>query len=723
MAKKHPGPNEKTAGQEQALNALGDVLSKTIHMARDCLSGLDDRCSGETMRRKLSALLRFNEIAYHEVFVDGRVPSVHRRQRERLVNLFQNMVNGFCHNRIVLNDERKPHDFVILEVNRGMEDILGMSRQEMTGKRFFQLFPNLGPLAVRGIRDRLGRMIKAGNFTFEDEGYFPPLNKWFLISGFSTGTGSFALLIYDVTKRKQVEQALEQALQTIQEAVSTRDRFLTALSHDIRIPISSIRNTTLTVKSMDEEARYEQQCDVIARSCDHLLMMIDELTSPRSPGSTPPRENAETFSPEQDLVGLCEEFRSRAESKGLVLQAIREGQVPALVQGPRRALHRILYNLLDNSLKFTDKGEVRARISYPRAEGQDRHRLLFSISDTGPGVPDESLDEIFKPHVRVEAKDEEAKPGSGLGLATARAMVRELGGSLCLESSPGRGCTFHCLVPIEGILRHGPDHRPVPLPLDLLGTRLLLVEDNDLNAQATASLLGAMGLKPFVASSVEETLDVLRREKPDLVLMDIEISGRDGLELTRRIRADESLGPIRDLPIIGHSGHPPEQYRQRCLDAGMNEYLRKPLRRKELVRVLEDLLTGPKTAPADDSPTPGDSAPGKGKNASFSVLLEEYGGQAGIVRQLLANFLAAYDRELANLQDILADRDLDALALAAHGIKSSLYSIHAEEEADLAGKLESEAKAGRMPEAELMLELSKRVSDLADAARLHLEAT
>ena len=724
MAKKTPDTNDQCISHEQALEALGDVLSRTMFMLRDCLTELDKGDGTEALKNKLASLQQFNETAYREVFVDRRVPTAHQRQRQGLIDLFQNMVNGFCHNRIVLDEDRNPVDFVILEANRGMEDMLGMSRRDMTGKPFFQLFPDLPLLAVRGVRDRLAHMLKAGKFTFEDEGYFPPLNKWFLISGFSTGVGTFALLVYDVTKRKQVERALAQALQTIQEAVSARDRFLTALSHDIRIPVSSIRNTATAVQTLDQEGRFEQQCDVIARSCDHLLMMIDELTATRPatdqvPGQIPGRPAAgkkgEAFSPEQDLIGLCEEFRSRAEAKGLKIVAVREGRVPALVQGPRRGLYRILYNLLDNSLKFTDQGEVRVVISCPWAKGQKRLRLLLSINDTGPGLDDERLDDVFEPSVRVQ-NGQTDKPGSGLGLATARAIVRQVGGSLCLENQPGQGCTFHCLVPLAGVLRQEPDQQPVPLPACLLGTRLLLVEDNELNAEATASLLGAMGLKPLVASTAEKALETLARENPDMILMDIQLKDRDGLKLCRSIRDDESLGEARNLPIVGLSGHPVEEYRQRCLEAGMNAYLRKPLRRHDLVRVLEALLVDKEGVcelevigePREEEPL-------------FSVLLEEYGGQEVVVRTLLENFLKAYEQELAGLRAILKDKDAAALAKAAHRVKSSLYSIHAEAEADLAGKLEAEAKAGRLPKPELMLELEKRVADLAQAARAWLK--
>ena len=143
MAKKTPDTNDQCISHEQALEALGDVLSRTMFMLRDCLAQLDKGDGTEALKNKLASLQQFNETAYREVFVDRRVPTAHQRQRQGLIDLFQNMVNGFCHNRIVLDEDRNPVDFVILEANRGMEDMLGISRRDMTGKPFFQLFPDV----------------------------------------------------------------------------------------------------------------------------------------------------------------------------------------------------------------------------------------------------------------------------------------------------------------------------------------------------------------------------------------------------------------------------------------------------------------------------------------------------------------------------------------------------------------------------------------------------
>lgn len=385
-------------------------------------------------------------------------------------------------------------------------------------------------------------------------------------------------LVVDLLERRQVEAALTEALHRLDTVRLSQARFLATASHEIRTPLSAISSLADLAYAKSDSAEQRTYLGKIRSTNRILLELLDDvLDVSRVEMSKIDRRNV-VFNPYDVLDRVVEISGVRADVRNLQLAAQVAHDVPDRLTGDETRLFQILLNLVNNAIKFTDQGSVDIAVRV-KARTADSIRLLFSVHDTGVGIPEDRLDVIFRELERCD--DGPAPRGSaGLGLAIVRRFVALMGGTVTVRSTVGHGSTFAFDAEFgltSSAARESP-HAPLdPAPERgaLEGLRVLLVDDSDLGREAVRGLLEYAGATVEAVSSGEAAVEIVT-ERPagcDVVLMDLGLPGIDGLQATRLIRRVRGPGA---LPIVGFSATDSRSTEADCLGVGMNAFLRKP---------------------------------------------------------------------------------------------------------------------------------------------------
>jgi hypothetical protein len=351
-------------------------------------------------------------------------------------------------------------------------------------------------------------------------------------------------------------------------------------------------------------------------------------------------------------------------------------------------LRQIVTNLVGNAIKFTPQGAVTLHVQ-PQSRADDELACLFSVEDTGIGIPAEQQADIFAPFRQGDASTARRYGGSGLGLAISAHLVALMGGRIWLESTPGEGSTFHFTLRFgvaEGAAEVAPRVTAVPGRAAAGGDRgdtrpltVLLVEDNAVNRRLAEIVLTRRGHTVVAADTGPGALRALGKRYFDLVLMDLQLPGMDGIAATRAIRATETSSG-RHVPVLALTAHALPGVREQCLDAGMNGYLTKPLKPAELLEAVEQLglLTEPAAATAQPPRDP-----------DRWTLLDEVGGDATLLEEICGLFARESAGQMEALRAAVDRGDSSGFAQAAHTLRGMLRSVRAEAAEQLAGTLQS----------------------------------
>lgn len=398
------------------------------------------------------------------------------------------------------------------------------------------------------------------------------------------------------TRVAERTRALAEKNLELARALSHKDDFLASMSHELRTPLNAVLGLTdALLEGLAGSLAPQQRTWLadIASSGQHLLGVINDILDLA-------RIDAGRFEPDPQPVAV--EDLAHAAVRLVMGNAIARGvrlteevlpDLGIIVTDPRAA-RQVLLNILGNAVKFTPAGKA---VSVHVARGDVPGTVVFTIADEGPGIPDDRLQDIFRPFVQLDGGLDRREGGTGLGLALAARMVRAIGGSILVESTVGQGSTFRVTL---GVPDGETDEHPVGTdtegegeagPVFLRpGTRVLVADDNDANVDV---LRGYLEAKHFVVRTVTDgraAVDETIAWRPDVVLMDIQMPLMDGLQATRLIREHPEVGrtPIVAVTALAMPGD-----RERCLEAGVNVYVAKPVRLRELLRTLTSLFTEP----------------------------------------------------------------------------------------------------------------------------------
>ena len=389
---------------------------------------------------------------------------------------------------------------------------------------------------------------------------------------------------WDITDRKVLEADLETALEQAKEAARTKSDFLAVMSHELRTPLNGVLGFSelLTCTPLDEEQKV--YADTVRESGEHLLSIVNDILdfSSFDRGAVSLRRVPFALAQVVDSSGAA--IRKAAVAKGLAFHCEIASDAPMEVTGDERRIGQILDNLLANAVKFTARGSVVLRVS-PAAEN-GRPFLHFTVEDTGIGISANTLAGLFRAFTQADPSSKRSFGGIGLGLAISQRLADAMGGSISVESTPGKGSAFTFHLPLETPtppVMPTTSQSSAPQPAD--GKHVLLVEDDDSNSRLAGKMLEILGCHVDFAPHGAAAVESFAPGKYAAIFMDVRMPVMDGIEATARIRAMEAPTGSR-VPIIALTANAMPGDREFCLASGMDDFISKPFKKEELAAKL-----------------------------------------------------------------------------------------------------------------------------------------
>ena len=645
-------------------------------------------------------------------------------------------------------------DGTIVTFNRAAEQMLGYRAEEVAGRATPALFHDAGEVAARAgeLTRELGREIEAGFEAFvtrarlgepderewtyirKDGTRFPVrLSVTALFDEQSRVTG-FLGIASDITESKQAAEELLRAKEAAESASRAKSEFLAMMSHEIRTPMNAIIGMTNLLQDTPLSEQQREFVQTVGTSGEALLEIINDILDFSKIEAGQLRLEMAILRPARLIEGVMDLLATRAQARGLTLEARVAPDVPEALRSDDGRLRQVLVNLVGNGLKFTEHGGVRVEVRCLR-ESAARAQLRFEVRDSGPGIKPEDQERLFQPFIQLAGTTARRQGGTGLGLAISRRIVELLGGTIGVESKPGRGSVFWFEIEAEiaqpepaledraemtkdraagdtGFFPSAGSQLHVDRPL-----RILVAEDHDTNRRLAALMLEKLGQRADFAGNGLEAVDAWERFAYDVILMDCQMPEMDGFAATREIRCREAALPASARPpvhIIALTANALAGDRERCLAAGMNGYVSKPVRLEALRAALGRATPGVGMEANGESLKAALARP----QSKIAELRREFGDEAAA--ELLASFLKDTPPRLKELRQLAGTDDRQVLARSAHSLAGSCGIFELEFMRTLALTLEEMARQSGAQDFEPLVEELERnfLAALPDLQRL-----
>ncbi|WP_034633628.1 response regulator [Maridesulfovibrio bastinii] len=503
-------------------------------------------------------------------------------------------------------------------------------------------------------------------------------------------TGGAVAAVIDITGRKKLERELIMARDGAQKANKFKSRFLASMSHEIRTPLNAVIGLTDLTLLTDLNVEQRDNLETVGLCANQLLSVVNDILDLSKVEARMLKLENEDFSLSDVLYSVVRSLSHQAESKGLVIDLDIDEDVPEIVCGDQGRLKQVLFNLIGNALKFTGKGGVYVQVSPSIDQNvSGRHDVVFTVRDTGIGIPEDQQDVIFESFRQADSSTTRKFGGTGLGLAISREIVEMMGGQIGVRSSVGLGSVFTFNVLLspgdpDKVELYALESDTLP-DADKKRFHILLVEDNSINVRVAGRLLKKMGHTCREAENGVKAVEALSKEHFDLVLMDIEMPEMDGFDAAKAIRQGGAGSACVEIPIIAMSAHAMSGTRDKSIKSGMNGYITKPVQYADLEAKIQKVMEGR----ADSGDHDFD------ENEHFGVPVldrqkaeEMYHGDNELFEELCSMFLEETPEDLRQLLTAASRRDFRSAERIAHTLKSTCAAICAPRARDIAYEME-----------------------------------
>ncbi len=525
----------------------------------------------------------------------------HQKIAERKIKESENKIRIILDNSaaaITLTDENER----IISWNSYTEHLLGYKKKDLYLKPVNSLYPALEWTKIHAENIRhTGSKHHLETKIIKKNGQIIDIDLSINVLKDANGNmvGSVGIM-QDITEQKKFQQMLLQAKLAAEKANSAKSLFLANMSHEVRTPMSTIMgmiDSTLDTPLSDQQ---KENLNVAKDAADNLLSLLNDILDLSRVEAGKINLESIEFNLYNITKSVCKGLSVLARNKELELSWHIDEKVPELLEGDPVRLRQVFVNLINNAIKFTHKGKVTMNIQVS-SMSTDECQLLFSVADTGIGIPKDKQGDIFNVFTQADDSTTRRYGGTGLGLAISKRLVQMMKGRIWVESEERQGSTFYftanfkykkkasVLVDIPKKEETASPESPPSSLKDLKSLRILLAEDNLVNQKIAVKILEKQGWRVHTALNGQEVLDCLNKESFDLVLMDAHMPILDGLETTRLIREDEKKTG-KYIPIVALTARALEEDRQKCSAAGMDDYVSKPIDRLKLFEVIENIF-------------------------------------------------------------------------------------------------------------------------------------
>ncbi|WP_103070658.1 PAS domain-containing hybrid sensor histidine kinase/response regulator [Aquimarina sediminis] len=676
-----------------SFTATLNVIPEEI-LAKDLINFPSKQQMHKMLQKQLYSLEEINERLTKEIIERKKVEEELKYSEHLKTTILETAMDGV----VLVNSEG-----TVLNWNKQAENILELKREKTIGNSIYPLVPyKLRQELKRSFKnyiqfgkdELINKRVETHVKRLDGSVVFIELT---VIAIETKDDYLFNGFFRDITNRRIIDNEIREAKVIAEKSAKAKSVFLSNMSHEIRTPLNVILGLTgILQKSSFETPKIDKKnLDGIQFSAENLLILINDILDFSKIEAGKLTLHNANFNLHELITNISRGFRIKADEKGLKYTMLIDPSVPKFIIGDQLRLNQILINLLGNAIKFTQTGEIKIVLKTEKMSSEDI-TINFSVIDTGVGIPQNKLNNIFESFYQVHKPGKNKIEGTGLGLSISKQLIELQGGKFNAKSKPEVGSTFNFSITYKKSNYKIPKETKKDIPASgvnpiLSGMRVLVVEDNKMNQFFIRQLFTNWNIDAHIADNGKIAIEKLEDFTYDLILMDMHMPVMDGPETTEIIRKSNNQ-KINQIPIVACSADVFPESKKKAIESGMNFYLTKPLSEQALEEILlsiqsnalEGIISTPENNEVKNKPPTSKTQ----KFCDLSFLEKTFGNDAEIIQSVLQIFLNETPKDYQKLKLAIEEKNPQAAKETAHKLKSSFKTMGLQNETAILQKIE-----------------------------------